>query len=327
MKKACLIFLLILSCQGAFSQSTYFPDLIKRANPTVLGFYGTKSDTTMYFHFLDKAVEHMHKKEYKESMYDINKALLFDSLSPNALALRSFLYVKNEDFEKAEADLVKSRKSGINLINSYHYYYFYLARGNYLEALKNINDVINMDDSDPIFISLRGELLLWMNDTVRAFESFDEAVQKNPMDTEILKIRMQYYIVLGKKEKALNDIDKMASLDTTFNPDISKCKLYTVIGNKREAEKALERSLEKADNSPDDYFDLGCLCTEYKKYEKAVIYFDKCINSNPEETEYLRKRGNAKFLSGDKKGGCEDIRKAADMGDENAKEIMKQTCK
>ena len=63
-----------------------------------------------------------------------------------------------------------------------------------------------------------------------------------------------------------------------------------------------------------------------KELEDAVRDFDKTIELDSSFVDALMNRGKAKMMLLDKEGACSDWKKALELGDSKASELMKQNC-
>lgn len=64
-----------------------------------------------------------------------------------------------------------------------------------------------------------------------------------------------------------------------------------------------------------------------KESEKAIADLTSSIAINPNYADSYLVRGATYYYSGDKKKGCEDISKAASLGNVKAKELSEKLCK
>ncbi len=64
-----------------------------------------------------------------------------------------------------------------------------------------------------------------------------------------------------------------------------------------------------------------------KYYREAISDYSKAIEINPKDDESYCLCGTIKFNIGDLKGACEDWKKAAELGDEDATKLLEEHCK
>ena len=62
-------------------------------------------------------------------------------------------------------------------------------------------------------------------------------------------------------------------------------------------------------------------------YEGALKEINKLIKLNPKKWQYFHDRGLSKYRLGDMKGACEDWKKAAELGDDDAEKFLRENCK
>ena len=61
-------------------------------------------------------------------------------------------------------------------------------------------------------------------------------------------------------------------------------------------------------------------------YGEAIKYFNKAILINSKNPDHYLKRGISKQALGDRIGACEDWKKAAELGDDDAAKLLKEHC-
>jgi len=87
--------------------------------------------------------------------------------------------------------------------------------------------------------------------------------------------------------------------------------------------KAIEKSTR---NDAEPYIKRGLSKSSLKDYEGAIDDFTKCLEFDPNNLWIYYYRGLVKIESGDKNGGCEDLKIAADRNASNTKEAIKKYC-
>ena len=61
-------------------------------------------------------------------------------------------------------------------------------------------------------------------------------------------------------------------------------------------------------------------------YIGAIADYTKAIQLNPKDANSYLNRGRLKILTKDKKGGCKDLNKAGELGEDGAYEYINENC-
>ena len=61
-------------------------------------------------------------------------------------------------------------------------------------------------------------------------------------------------------------------------------------------------------------------------YDGAIEDYSKALELDPTSSVSYFNRANSKFRKGDKRGACDDWKKAKEFGDETADESIKKYC-
>ena len=103
----------------------------------------------------------------------------------------------------------------------------------------------------------------------------------------------------------------------------SKVKLKDYLGAIEDADYALNISskLVPALNAK------GLALSEIGELEKAIKEFNLIVEIEPSFYKVFYNRGLIKKKLGDLKGACEDWKKAAELGDEEAAKLVEEHCK
>jgi tetratricopeptide (TPR) repeat protein len=167
-------------------------------------------------------------------------------------------------------------------------------------------------------------------DTILMF--IDSLITLYPDREELYEQKFHQLLLTGREYKAGALIDKRLEIDSTVGLLVSKYYLLMNQDRTSDAEICLKRAMTM-DSTNIDLVNIRIdLSTQKHDYKKTIWLCNRIIEapSDTYEKEVIayayRKRGNAKYLTGDKKGGCEDISVAASLGDRDANMILEQTC-
>ena len=75
------------------------------------------------------------------------------------------------------------------------------------------------------------------------------------------------------------------------------------------------------------YYSRGIAKIKLANYEGAITDFTSAIEINPLYAQPYTFRGVSRILTGDKKGGCLDLKKAKKLGDKRADKYIKDACR
>ena len=75
------------------------------------------------------------------------------------------------------------------------------------------------------------------------------------------------------------------------------------------------------------YIEKGDYAFKEDEFEDAIYQYTKAIKIEPRNCDLYLKRGNTKAKDNDFNGACEDWKKAAELGNEDAAKLMEEHCK
>ena len=64
-----------------------------------------------------------------------------------------------------------------------------------------------------------------------------------------------------------------------------------------------------------------------KNYLDAISDYNAALKLKPDSAKGFYNRGLSRYNTGDRKNGCDDMKKAAGLGDIDAKEFTSQQCR
>jgi tetratricopeptide (TPR) repeat protein len=117
-----------------------------------------------------------------------------------------------------------------------------------------------------------------------------------------------------------------ASKQTTSPKDadywFAKGALCATYGNDRDAIKYFQKAISIDLNRSDAYFEQAISYGQLSDFDKAVSLVNKAIEMEPQNGLYLYGRGRIYLLNGKKDRAMEDIKKAAELDDEDAQAYL-----
>ncbi len=136
----------------------------------------------------------------------------------------------------------------------------------------------------------------------------------------------------GDYQSAIDTITNAIAIDP--NQNLYKCfntrgAAKAHLGDYSGALTDYNKAIEINSSYVDAYYNRGVLRENIKDYSGALADYTKAIEINPSYADAYYSRGLVKANSkehGDLKDACEDWKKAAELGDEGAAELLKKHC-
>jgi len=165
-----------------------------------------------------------------------------------------------------------------------------------------------------------------------AMAEMDRMITESNGSSDLYEKKFEVLMSFGFLDRALDLLDIMIKQVPSADLYMNKFYLANSLGLKGIADSALQSAI-RIDAANEEALNIMIESfTEKRSYENVISLCNVIINepAGTYDKEFIafayRKRGNAKFLSGKKIEGCEDIGKAASMGDTEAIDISRQTC-
>jgi tetratricopeptide (TPR) repeat protein len=166
-------------------------------------------------------------------------------------------------------------------------------KGEFMEALLNVNKAIETDPNFAAAFYVRGNLKDNFDDRHGAMKDYNSAIEKNPKFADAFFAR-------GNVKMKLQDY-------------------YGAIADYSSAITINENYIEA-------YFNRGKAKQFLQAYEDAINDCSKIIQINPKNVDAYYMRGILRINFGDMKNGCLDLSKAGELGDLKAYETIKEKC-
>jgi tetratricopeptide (TPR) repeat protein len=184
----------------------------------------------------------------------------------------------------------------------------------YKKALGYIDEVIKLNELEPMSYFLRGVVLLENNDTLLAIRNFQKSID---VDQDFFDAHLQLGLIFAeKKNKLAIDYFNNALNIRPDNLDVSYylALYYQETGGYDEAIKIYEGMLLKDTTFYYALYNIGFINLVYlKDYPKSVEYFTKVIELKPDYTDAWYNRGFAWELQKNPENSRSDYKKALEI--------------
>lgn len=133
----------------------------------------------------------------------------------------------------------------------------------------------------------------------------------------------------GKVKEALKSFDLSIAADSTnYDAWIKRGFMKAMTGDFEGEMLDYEHVIQFAPGHTNAYISRGGAYNRLKEFEKGIEDFNKAIQLDPENQEAFNNRGFAKKGLGDMEGACEDWNRSRQLGNAEAKIILKNNhCK
>jgi tetratricopeptide (TPR) repeat protein len=234
--------------------------------------------------FIKKAAAFAEKKDFENSLKQVDMALALDSTNEKYLLLKANNHVKLKQFQEAfnsysklitlyptNVIAISERAVMLSSIQEYEY------------ALQDFDKALGFYNPDSLNLMLyvnRGATKISIRDFKGAYDDFMAAYKIDSMDIGTLNNLATVCDEVGKGDQTLKYLHKILSIDSSF------------VGT---------------------YVNIGFKYQEMGNYKKAIQYFDKAISMDANEPLSYSNRSYNRLKLGDLKGAMTDIEKSIEL--------------
>ncbi|MEX0812442.1 MAG: tetratricopeptide repeat protein [Chitinophagales bacterium] len=307
--------------------------------------YSAKGDKQAAVDSYTKAIQinGNYKKAYAE------RGILYSSMGEKDKALDDFSKALNID---PSYDYARRNRAAI-----------YMEREKFEAAVKDYDQLIQQDPQFSFYYDLRGVANYKINRKEAALADFTKALEISPDNEEVQVKRAKLLLELGKDEEAYEMLAKTNYSKEKLSNE-AKLQLGRSSRKTGEYERAVSYLEDLAKNNfKPEYvnLELGLCYLHLKQFEKAIRALDNCLAHNPNnEIAFINKasaesqsgnyakaadtyttildkfdnnhyralngRAIAYYAMGEAEMACSDWEKAAESGDQNAKDNLEEYC-
>jgi len=298
----------------------------------VLGIYyfNTKFSYTAEFYFKKGKTEYAEKSDNKNALIHISKAIELNPNYTEAYLERGLIKFDLKDYNGSLQDLDKAialKPSDSSYVFRAMLKYFL---GDFKGVIEDCNDAIATSSSKEILAGVynyRGQAKSKFNDIDGALNDIGKAIELDPSFAKSYNNRAVLESDLNDHINAIKDYNKSIELDSTWansyaNRGLEKNYTEDYLGALEDFNKAIKLKSDDAIS----FAGRGFTKSNIKDYEGAIKDYDKAIELDPSYARAFINRGSAEIHLNKKNEACFDFRKADSLGDEGAKELIKNHC-
>ena len=164
--------------------------------------------------------------------------------------------------------------------------------------------------------------------TKGAIAAYKKASELKPQDADEYTERGTTRQDSGNYQGAIADFNKAIEIDPKHSSAyLHRAVIRLQLGDYQLALSDSNKAIQLDPQFAEAYFLLGTLKLKQKDYNGAVDAYTKAIKIYPQFALAYSLRGSAMQMSGDDKSACEDWKRAADLGNEDASKLMKNFCR
>ena len=183
------------------------------------------------------------------------------------------------------------------------------------EIIKSLNRAVAMDDHNEWLYLHRGRVFSRLKDRISASADFDRAMLLNPYLLFPCEFKGDVLFDAGETEDAIKFYNRAIALDRQYVPTlIKRGRAYWKMNQYNRAAKDFTRVIGIGPNSPVGYLELGEVRYASGEYAEAAADFDKAAALKPEDGTVYAKRGRSWIAAGLPDRGCDDLKKACELG-------------
>lgn len=305
-----------------------------------------------------------HKLKDDKAIADFSKTIQLDPKKTDAYLKRGFYYYQKKQENEALKDFNKA--IDLKSTNTDVYYFrgkINAQKNNTLEALSDFNEVIKKNPLHSESLIERGKIYLSQKKLELALKDFNTCVANRLNTEEIYSVRAECYLQMGKFDDALNDYNtlitifktkdikvyamhaeanfkkkdlpatikdcnKMVALNREYAPAyLLRAKVYVLQGKSKYvlALNDFKKVCELEPTNNEAWNRRGNLLFETAKYAEAIEILSKSIEIKPDDAAYYT-RSKCYYKTNNKKACCNDLEKAAAMGNKEAKKDIGIVC-
>jgi tetratricopeptide (TPR) repeat protein len=190
-----------------------------------------------------------------------------------------------------------------------------VKKGKIEEAIEHYNKAICLAPEYDNAYKNRGIAYTKLGRYQLAIEDYNKAIHLKPDNADVYYNRGIAYTKLGQYQMAIEDYNKAIHL----KPDDADAynnrgAIYIKFGQYQLAIEDYNKAIHLKPDDADAYNNRGTIYTKFGQYQMAIEDFNNAIRLKPGDADTYFNRGFVYFNQGNIISGCEDAKKACELG-------------
>jgi Flp pilus assembly protein TadD len=190
-----------------------------------------------------------------------------------------------------------------------------VKKGKIEEAIEHYNKAIRLAPEYDNAYKNRGIAYTKLGRYQLAIEDYNKAIHLKPDNADVYYNRGVAYTKLGQYQMAIEDYSKAIHLKpddaAAYN---NRGAIYIKFGQYQMAIEDFNNAIRLKIDDADAYNNRGTIYTKFGQYQLAIEDFNNAIRLKPDDADTYFNRGFVYFHQGNNISGCEDAKKACDLG-------------
>lgn len=200
----------------------------------------------------------------------------------------------------------------------------YSKCGQYQYAIDDYNEAIRIRPDHAESYYNRGVNYSELGKYKHAIKDYSEVIRMKPNYAEASYDRGVAYGEMGQYQQAIKDYNETIRIKSDhFRAYNNKGTIYAKLGHYQQAIEYFDKSIRLKHNYADAYYNRGFAYASLNDDQRAIDDFSESIRLNPDDADSYGNRGTVYLKHGNNKIGCNDAKKACELGNCKALEFGK----
>ena len=163
-----------------------------------------------------------------------------------------------------------------------------LSKRDPVSAISDFRSLLRSEPDSIEYLSLLARAHLMNKEAALAREALAQAVERNPADSKVRTLWIDFLASSGEYQKALNETDK-ALAKSPLDPDLLQLKasIQALTRDTKAAEQTMEQLKAAGGGRASGYHQMGAFYLANKKYEAAIVEFNAALGLAPKAFDSL----------------------------------------
>ncbi|MDR2860094.1 MAG: tetratricopeptide repeat protein [Mediterranea sp.] len=262
----------------------------------------------LYEPYFYRGLAKINLDDFQGAEVDCDAAIQRNPFVVGAYQIRGFARIRQRKYEGAIEDYKKALEYAPENLTLWHNLALcHIQQEAYEEAENDISSILTIAPKYTRAYLMRGEVMLKQNDTIRALQNFDIAVDMDKYEPDVWAARAILKLRQAKYTEAETDLDNALRLNArNVGNYINRALARFHQNNLRGAMSDYDMALDIDPNNFIGHYNRGLLRAQVGDDNRAIEDFDFVIEIEPDNMPALFNRGLLRAQTGDLRGAIND---------------------